>query len=118
MKTKSPCFDVSPDDSRLIHKLAVRMVSLFIHSGVQVSLLECEMDLTAAHNSCPLDLLAMLNGSSLDLSHDLGGIRRHLNRRTGEIEGCFVPRFSKCNLHPDPTNSGPWTTTEGAEPIQ
>jgi len=26
--------------------------------------------------------------------HDVSGIARHLNRETGRLEGCFLPRFS------------------------
>lgn len=53
------------------------------------------MDLNACHaNGCPLDLAALLEANELEFSHDIGEIRKHLNRRTGKIEGCFVPRYA------------------------
>ncbi len=51
------------------------------------------MDITAAHcNGCPLDLPGLLAADAFTFSHDVFGIRRHLNRDTGEMMGCFVPR--------------------------
>lgn len=55
------------------------------------------MAVEACHeHACPLDLDAMLAvdahvGSVL---HDVAGIARHLDRRTGKLGGCFVPRFA------------------------
>jgi len=51
------------------------------------------MDLAAVHHRTPLNLEALAVASDFELAHDVGGIRRHLNRRTGELEDCFVPRF-------------------------
>lgn len=55
------------------------------------------MDLTAAHlNGCPLELDALLNTKrTLDFTHDIGGIQRHINRETGSLENCFLPRFAQ-----------------------
>lgn len=53
------------------------------------------MDLQACHgNGCPLHLAQMVHGDLFDLLHDVLGIRRHINRDTGKLEGCFVPRFA------------------------
>ena len=53
------------------------------------------MDLTACHlHGCPLDLAAMESGSDLDLLHDFVGIARHLDRQTGKLTDCFLPRFA------------------------
>lgn len=54
------------------------------------------MDLTACHcNGCPLDLQRLLEAPLSDFGHDIYGIRRHINRETGQIEGCFLPRFAQ-----------------------
>jgi len=53
------------------------------------------MDLTACHtNGCPLKLKELLVADLFDFSHDYFGIRRHINRETGQLEGCFVPRYA------------------------
>lgn len=46
-------------------------------------------------NGCPLDLEAMAKGRATDLVHDVFGIHRHFNRKTGQLENCFLPRFAK-----------------------
>lgn len=45
-----------------------------------------------AHRGCPLDLEQFLHSSDQDFAHDIGGIRRHLNRITGQLEDGFTPR--------------------------
>ena len=62
--------------------------------GVDRDPLGLHMDLEAAHETCRLDLAAMLAGAEGDLLHDVCGIVRHLDRTTGELGGCFVPRFA------------------------
>lgn len=57
------------------------------------------MDLLAAHNSNPLRLQDMVSGPDFDFVHDVFGIRRHLNRETGELGDCFSPRFSRRGTH-------------------
>lgn len=52
------------------------------------------MDLLAAHNNCPLDLTQLLDADDSNFAHDVFGIRRHINRETGELENCFSPRFT------------------------
>ncbi len=56
------------------------------------------MDLDAAHASIGLRLPELLEASDADFSHDLSGIAHHLNRTTGQLEHCFVPRYAKSQL--------------------
>lgn len=52
------------------------------------------MDFTATHaNGCPLKLQALLDADEFNFLHDAIGICRHLNRETGKLENCFLPRF-------------------------
>lgn len=52
-----------------------------------------EMDIIACHlNGCPLDLEKLLNAPQFDFAHDICGITRHIDRETGELKNCFVPR--------------------------
>ena len=60
------------------------------------------MDLTACHrNDCELDLLALEAAGSgdtqarFDFAHDLAGITRHIDRTTGQLGDCFLPRFAR-----------------------
>lgn len=53
------------------------------------------MDIQAAHMTCPLRLQALLDADEFNFWHDVGGIHRHLDRETGEIGDCFLPRFAQ-----------------------
>ena len=52
-----------------------------------------EMDITATHlNGCPLDLPKLLAAPDFDFVHDICGIAEHLDRHTGQLADCFLPR--------------------------
>lgn len=57
------------------------------------------MDLNACHsNGCPLYFKGLLDAPVGDLVHDIYGIRKAINRNTGQLsEDCFVPRFALAN---------------------
>lgn len=57
--------------------------------------LSFEMDMCACEYTNPIDWDRLSAADDFDLLHDVLGIRRHMNRRTGQLEDCFVPRFSK-----------------------
>ena len=53
------------------------------------------LDLLAANGvngNAPLDYARLLSFRDGDFGHDFGGIRANLNRRTGQIVNCFLPR--------------------------
>ena len=51
------------------------------------------MDLEAVHcNGCPLDFVKLLGFPELDFVHDIAGITSHIDRNTGKLQDCFVPR--------------------------
>ena len=53
------------------------------------------MDVTAVHaNYMPLALSDLLAADDFDFSHDVFGIRRHIDRDTGRLGNCFVPRYA------------------------
>ena len=53
------------------------------------------MDLTACHrNGCPLKLAELEQADISDFVHDVAGITQHIDRVTGELGGCFLPRCS------------------------
>lgn len=82
----------SKDDAALIEQIAARA---FEDQAGDTPMLEFMMDITAAHlNGRPLDLARFLEGPDFDFAHDVWGIRNHLNRETGQLENCFLPRYA------------------------
>jgi hypothetical protein len=81
-------------EAELIGQIANRVVKLGKANDIHLDKLEVVMDLTAAHATCPLKLHQMLEVDDETLAHDAFGIRRHLNRQTGELMHCFLPRLA------------------------
>jgi hypothetical protein len=58
-------------------------------------LIDADMDICATHlNGCPLKLEELLAADDMNFAHDVFGIRRHIDRTTGELQDCFVPRYA------------------------
>lgn len=89
-------FRTSPRDFDLIAEIADRAERLgkkYRHAREQRTRSDYEMDIAATHvNGCPLNLQKLLEADDFNFAHDVFGIERHLNRSTGELENCFVPR--------------------------
>lgn len=86
-------FDVTAREHKVLFQIAERAVSLLEAYDDSVS---ANMDVTACHcNGCPLKLEELLHADDENFAHDLLGIRRHLNRDTGELMNCFLPRYSR-----------------------
>ena len=80
----------------IISKIANRAVKEYAEAGVKLSHLNTMMDIAACHsNGCPLRLQELLEADSFSFAHDITGIYNHINRETGELEDCFLPRFSQ-----------------------
>lgn len=62
---------------------------------IMVDEIGLEMDLAACHlNGVPLDLDGLLGASDSDFGHDVFGIQRYIDRKTGELMDCFLPRYA------------------------
>jgi hypothetical protein len=86
-------FNVSAEEHALALAIAQRFVALINRPDVTVHY--TAMDVVATHaNGTPLRLADLLAADDFDFAHDVGGIRRHLDRTTGRLGGCFVPRFA------------------------
>ena len=86
-------FKVTEEEHRLINLIVAKADALDLEDRSQLDLI---MDLEATHsNGCPLDFCRLLNFPVFDFTHDICGIRRHLNRTTGQLEDHFLPRCSK-----------------------
>lgn len=93
-------FDVSPADRELIGRIVVRARAVGL---IELDGLGLTMDLTATHaNGCPLDLALLLDAPAFDFAHDIAGIARHLDRLTGKLGDCFVPRCARPEDVSDP----------------
>lgn len=87
------CFDCSKADASLIDRIADRALCDYPDQGPKHDLV---MDLTACHcNGTPLDLRKLLKASEADFGHDVFGIRKYLNRRTGDMKDGFSPRCAR-----------------------
>ena len=84
-------YNVSKRDARLIRKI------------VQRAVLECGSDeselwtvITEVHaNGCQLRLRGLLYAKKFDFLHDITGILANINRKTGKLRNCFLPRYAK-----------------------
>lgn len=80
----------------------VRKIAMLAAHDLRMS---TEMDLYAVHALHGLDLDRMLEASTSEetamkysVMHDFVGIQTNLDRNTGEILNCFVPRFTKTGM--------------------
>lgn len=88
-------FTATDEERAIIERIAKRAVALYHKYGnTDVDELDIQMDLEACHcNGCPLRLSEMEQADNFNLMHDVTGINVHLNRNTGKLERCFLPRF-------------------------
>lgn len=81
----------------IIRQIAERAVALAkANKGQRRHPLDIQMDIEAVHcNGNPLRLADLLAADDFNFAHDILGIGRHLDRETGKLGGCFLPRFTK-----------------------
>lgn len=86
-------FKVDAMDGSLIHECASRAAEMARSARIDYDYRTAMMDLTAVHaNGTPLRLAALRSAPDTDFGHDVFGIRRYLDRETGQLMECFVPR--------------------------
>ena len=61
-------------------------------TSAKIDAVSLSMDLTVCHNMGHVDLQTLLDADFAAFAHDINGIARHLDRDTGEMNDCFVPR--------------------------
>lgn len=80
-------FETTPEDRALIDRIVDR-AKVDDPMGL-------DMDITACHcNGNPLDLQKFADALYPDFWHDINGIRLYIDRSTGKLSNCFVPRCS------------------------
>lgn len=76
-------------------KIADRAIAMAKQFDVRYEKLTALMDISACHcNGCPIKLQELLNADDTNFAHDIFGIRANINRQTGKLENCFLPRYS------------------------
>ena len=66
------------------------------HPDLAIDKQSLEMDIEAVHcNGTPLDLQRLLDAPTGTFGHDVFGIQRYINRTTGQLTECFVPRTAR-----------------------
>lgn len=95
MPTNTVSFDVGKEDAHIISKIVTRGLQMAKEAGNPIrNKMSVHMDITACHaNGCPLKLQKLLDADDFNFAHDFFGIRRHISRETGKLEGFFLPRF-------------------------
>ena len=84
-------FDISRADKDLVFAIVERAERL----GWKGDRLSTIMDLTAcAANGCPVDFDRLYEADDFNLMHDVAGVARHIDRGTGKLLNCFLPRFA------------------------
>lgn len=84
-------WNTTKKDTELITKIAQRAVRV----NSDYDFMDASMDVTAVHlNDCKLDLKKLLGFDDFNFAHDVFGINRHLDRETGKLMNCFLPRCS------------------------
>ena len=84
---------IGREEMDIISKIADRGIAISQKmGGMDLNKTDVTMDISAAHIDCPLNLDEFLNAKDGDFGHDFYGIRRYINRHTGQLGGCFLPR--------------------------
>ena len=88
-------FSATRAEEDVISQIADRAAAMLDKFDVEYTYTTLLMDIEVCHsNGMPLDLIGLQAAPDGDFAHDIGGIRRHINRETGAIEDCFVPRYA------------------------
>lgn len=88
-------FRATKSEKAIIAVIAARAVFAAYRVGVVYDIVTASMDITAVHsNGCRLRLQELLDADDFNFAHDVFGIKRHLDRTTGKLQDCFVPRYT------------------------
>lgn len=83
---------VTKEEMKLIQNISRRAVEIW----PKAKTINIDMDITATHcNGCPLDLEKLLAADDFNFAHDIAGISNCLDRKTGKLTNCFLPRYAK-----------------------
>ena len=87
-------FGMTKEELLLVKQIAERLIADL--PDMEYNRQELVMDFDAAYTSSgPFNLTRLLESPDTDFLHDVYGIRRHIDRETGELTGCFMPRCGR-----------------------
>ena len=83
------------DTMSLQSQIARRAVKMAGDNGMIYDQMTAVMDIDACHsNVCPLNLQDLLDADDFNFAHDIIGIMQNIDRTTGQLQNCFVPRYA------------------------
>jgi hypothetical protein len=86
--------NTTAEESDIIIKIVDRVERLKLLSAYQRTRLDFIMDLEVVHSIHGLDLERLLKSDNFSFVHDVCGIANNLDRETGDLLNCFLPRFT------------------------
>ena len=90
------CWEIASIDHDLALCIADRAVRRGWYDCYRHPFQTAYMDIVATHaNGCPLDLAQLAIADDYTFMHDVQGIHRHIDRETGQLTDCFVPRTAR-----------------------
>ena len=87
--------DFSTDERFVVRQIVERAIKIAKSHDNHFRGLDLEMDIAATCHHTPLKLHELLKADDANFMHDVFGIMRHIDRRTGLLMDCFVPRFAQ-----------------------
>lgn len=91
-------FNLTKDEQVLMSKIIERFTRILSieFPKHQIDVPSTSMDLIACHKyGEALDLEKLLGSDRFTFLHDVCGISKYINRKTGQLTECFVPRCVK-----------------------
>ena len=86
--------DFTKEERKIVRGIVDRAAKIMRQHGRRLDKMSLEMDLEATHAKVPLRLQELLEADDFNFAHDVFGIMRHMDRSTGLLGDCFVPRFA------------------------
>ena len=86
--------DFTKEEQKVVDGIVARAAKALREQGRRLDRASLHMDLSATHAKCPLRLRELLDADDFNFAHDVFGIMRHMDRSTGELGDCFLPRFA------------------------
>ncbi len=83
----------TPDQMDRIYDRVLKMAG----HHAEIDRMSFAMDMAAANGGNGnqfIDFDRLLAADNMNFAHDVFGIMRHIDRTTGHLGGCFVPRFA------------------------
>ena len=85
-------WEATKEEQETISRISKRAYAVDPHI---ITVMDLVMDIEATHcNGCELKLEALEKADDGNFFHDVYGIIKNINRQTGKLENCFLPRYS------------------------